>query len=150
MTELDVVDEDDTVDDFDELGAGAAVPSITIVCDVLSQGSFLFGTGWCKSCAFFTPWCISQELDVSSATFARLARRKEGCRYIVVKVRVQLVISSEWSSANRDVSKHSDCLIINETAVVNAHPIQNINSKFSIGTDGDIPGCGVPVDACTC
>ena len=26
MTELDVVDEDDTVDDFDELDAGAAVP----------------------------------------------------------------------------------------------------------------------------
>ena len=45
MTELDVVDEDDTVDDFDELDAGAAVPSITIVCDVLLQGSFLFVTG---------------------------------------------------------------------------------------------------------
>ena len=46
-----------------------------------------------------------------------------------LKVRVQLVISSEWSSASRDVSKHSDCLIINE----------NINSEFtecSIGTDG--------------
>ena len=56
MTELDVVDEDDTVDDSDELGARAAVPSITIVFDVLSQGSFLFVTGWCKSCAFFTPW----------------------------------------------------------------------------------------------
>ena len=41
MTELDVVDEDDTVDDFDELDAGAAVSSITIVCDVFSQGSFL-------------------------------------------------------------------------------------------------------------
>ena len=44
---------------------------------------------------------------------------------------------------SRDVSKRSDCLIINETTVVNAHPIQNINSKFtecSIGTDGDIPG----------
>ena len=44
---------------------------------------------------------------------------------------------------SRDVSKHSDCLIINETAVVNAHPVQNINSEFtecSIGTDGDIPG----------
>ena len=53
---MDVVDEDDTVDDFDELDAGAAVPSVTIVCDVLSQGSFLFGTGWCKSCAFFTLW----------------------------------------------------------------------------------------------
>ena len=51
MTELDVVDEDDTVDDFDELDAGAAV-SITIVCDGLSQGNFLFGTGWCKPCAF--------------------------------------------------------------------------------------------------
>ena len=40
---------------------------------------------------------------------------------------------------SRDVSKHSDCLIINETAVVNAHPVQNINSEFtecSIGTDG--------------
>ena len=96
MTESDVVDEDDTVDDLNELDAGTAVPSITIVCDVLSQGSFLFGTGWCKSCAFFTPWCISQELDVSSATFARLARRKEGCRYIVAKVRVQTVIGSEW------------------------------------------------------
>ena len=95
MTELDVVDEDDTVDDFDELGAGAAIPSVTIVCDVLSQGSFLFGTGWCKSCAFFTPWYISQELDVSSTTFARLTR-KEGCRYIVAKVRVQTVIGSEW------------------------------------------------------
>ena len=92
MTELNVVDEDDTVDDFDELDAGAAVSSITIVCDVLSQGRFLFSTGWCKSCAF---WCISQELDVSSATFARLARRKEGCRFIVAKVRVQTVISSE-------------------------------------------------------
>ena len=56
MTELDVVDEDDTVDDFDELGAGAAIHSITIVCDGLSQGSFLFVTGWCKSCAFFTSW----------------------------------------------------------------------------------------------
>ena len=54
MTELGVVDEDDTVDDFDELGAGAAV-SITIVCDGLSKGNFLFSTGWCKSCAFFTP-----------------------------------------------------------------------------------------------
>ena len=95
---MDVVDEDDTVDDFNELDAGAAV-SITIVCDGLSQGSFLFVTGWCKSCAFFTPWCISQELDVSSATFARLARRKEGCRFIVATVRVQTVISSEWSSA---------------------------------------------------
>ena len=44
---------------------------------------------------------------------------------------------------SRDVSKHSDCLVINETAVVNAHPVQNINSEFtecSIGTDGDIPG----------
>ena len=54
---------------------------------------------------------------------------------------------------SRDVSKRSDCLIINETAVVNAHPVQNINSEFtefSIGTDGDIPGCGVPVDAYTC
>ena len=56
MTELDVVNEDDTVDDFDELGASAAIPSVTIVCDGLSQGSFLFVTGWCKSCAFFTPW----------------------------------------------------------------------------------------------
>ena len=59
------------------------------------------------------------------------------------KVRMQIVIGTEWSSASRDVSKHSDCLFINETAVVNAHPIQNINSKFtecSIGTDGDIPG----------
>ena len=27
MTELDVVDEDDTVYDFDELGAGAAIPA---------------------------------------------------------------------------------------------------------------------------
>ena len=45
MTELDVVDEDDTVDDFDELGAGAAIPSITIVCNGLSHGSFLFVTG---------------------------------------------------------------------------------------------------------
>ena len=50
MTELDVVDEDDTVDNFDELDASAAVFSITIVCDVLSQGRFLFVTGWCKSC----------------------------------------------------------------------------------------------------
>ena len=32
---------------------------------------------------------------------------------------------------SRDVSKHSDCLIINESAVVNAHPVQNINSKIS-------------------
>ena len=44
MTELDVVDEDDTVDDFDELDAGAAA-SITNVCDGLSKGNFLFGTG---------------------------------------------------------------------------------------------------------
>ena len=77
-------------------------------------------------------------MDVFSATFARLTR-KEGSRYIVVKVRMQIVISSEWPSASRDVSKRSDCLIINETAVVNAHPVQNINSEFtefSIGTDG--------------
>ena len=45
------------------------------------------------------PRCISQELDVSSATFARLVRRKEGCRFIVAKVRMQTVIGSEWSSA---------------------------------------------------
>ena len=51
MTELDVVDEDDTVDDFDELGAGVAA-SITIVCDGLSKGNYLFGTGWCNPCAF--------------------------------------------------------------------------------------------------
>ena len=92
---------------------------------------------------FDIPRCISQELDVSSAMFARLTRRKEGCRYIVAKVRVQIVTGSEWSSASRDVSKHSDCLIINETAVVNAHPTQNINNKFtecSIGTDDDVPG----------
>ena len=47
------------------------------------------------------------------------------------------------AKCSRDVSKHSDCLIINETAVVNAHPVQNINSEFTeclIGTDGDIPG----------
>ena len=47
----DVVDEDDTLDDFDELDAGAAA-SITIVCDDLSKGNFLFGTGWCNPCAF--------------------------------------------------------------------------------------------------
>ena len=52
MTELDVADEDDTVDDFDELDAGAAIPSLTIVCDGLSKGNFLFGTGWCNPCAF--------------------------------------------------------------------------------------------------
>ena len=51
------------------------------------------------------PRGFSQELDVSSATYARLARRKEGCRFIVVRVRVQIVIGSEWSSASRDVSK---------------------------------------------
>ena len=143
MTELDVVDEDDTVDDFDELGAGAAIPSITIVCDGLSQGSFLFVTGWCKSCAFFTPWCISQELDAFSATFARMARRKEGCRFIVAKSASADRDRQRVVKCSRDVSKRSDCLIINETAVVNAHPVQNINSKFteySIGTDGDIPG----------
>ena len=56
MTELDVVYEDNTVDDFDELDASAAVSSITIVCDVLSLGRFLFSTGWCKSYAFFTLW----------------------------------------------------------------------------------------------
>ena len=47
------------------------------------------------------------------------------------------------AKCSRDVSKRSDCLIINETAAVNAHPTQNIDSKFaecSIGTDGDIPG----------
>ena len=51
MTELDVVDDDDTVDDFDELDAGAAA-SITTVCDGLSKGNFLFGSGWCNPCAF--------------------------------------------------------------------------------------------------
>ena len=51
MTELDIVDEDDTVDDFDELDAGAA-PSITIVCEGLSKGKFLFSTGWCNTGAF--------------------------------------------------------------------------------------------------
>ena len=45
----DVVDEDDTLDDFDELDAGAAA-SIMIVCDGLWKGTFLFGTEWCKSC----------------------------------------------------------------------------------------------------
>ena len=50
MTELDVADDDDTVDDSDELDAGAAA-SITIVCDGLSKGNFLFGTGWCNPCA---------------------------------------------------------------------------------------------------
>ena len=47
------------------------------------------------------------------------------------------------AKCSRDVSICSDCLIINETTVVNAHPTQNINSKFAecwIGTDGDIPG----------
>ena len=137
--ELDVVDEDDTVD---ELDASAAV-RITVVCNGLSKCNFLFSTGWCKSCAFCTPWCISQELDVSSATFARLARRKEGCMFIVAKGANADRDQQRVVKCSFDVSKRSDCLIINETAVVNAHPVQNINSEFtecSIGTDGDIPG----------
>ena len=95
MTELDVVDEDDTVDDFDELDAGAAA-SITIVCDVsFTRVTSCSARDGASPCAFFTPWCISQELEVSSATFARLTRGKEGCRFIVAKVRVQTVISSK-------------------------------------------------------
>ena len=39
-------------DAHQELDAGAATPSITIVCDGLSKGNFLFGTGWCNPCAF--------------------------------------------------------------------------------------------------
>ena len=74
MTELDVVDEDDTVDDFDELDAGAAVPSITIVCDGLTKGSFLLSRDGAIHVHSDIPRCISQELDVSSATFASLTR----------------------------------------------------------------------------
>jgi len=56
----DVVDEDDTLDDFDELDAGAAMLGTTVVCDGLSQGSLLHGTGRCKPCAFFyTKGCKS-------------------------------------------------------------------------------------------
>ena len=77
MTELDVVDEDDTVDDFDELDAGAAIPSITIVCDVLSQGNFLLSRDGAIHVHSDIPRCIIQELDVFSATFARLAREKK-------------------------------------------------------------------------
>ena len=44
------------------------------------------------------------------------------------------------AKCSRDVSKRSDCLIINETAVMNAHPVQNINSEDTAGTDGDVPG----------
>ena len=47
----------------------------------------------------FIPRGVSQELGISSATFARLVRRKEGCRCIVAKVQVQTVIDSEWPSA---------------------------------------------------
>ena len=143
MTELDVVDEDDTVDDFDELDAGAAIPSITIVCDVLSQGSFLFVTGWCKSCAFFTPWCSQSGVG---RLFCHVCPPGEKKRRMQVHRRKSASADRDQQrvvKCSRDVSKHSDCLIINETAVVNAHPVQNINSEFtecSIGTDGDIPG----------
>ena len=139
MTELDVVDEDNTVDDFDELDAGAAA-SITIVCDGLSKGNFLLswdgashvhtkvyqsGVGrlFCHVCP---PGKKKRRMQVHRRKSANADRDRQR----VVK-------------CSRDVSKHSDCFIINETAVVNAHPVQNINSEFtecSIGTDGDIPG----------
>ena len=47
----------------------------------------------------FIPRGVSQELGFSSAALARLVRRKEGCRCIVAKVRLQIVIGSEWPSA---------------------------------------------------
>ena len=79
------------------------------------------------------PRCISQELDVSSATFARLAKKKEK-KDAGSSSQKSASADRDWQrvvKCSRDVSKHSDCLIINETAVVNAHPTQNINSKIS-------------------
>ena len=152
MTELDVVDEDDTVDDFDELDAGAAA-SITIVCDVLSQGSFLFSTGWCNPCAF---WHTKVYQSGVGCLFCHVCPPGERKRRMQVHRRKSASADRDRQQVvkcSRDVSKHSDCLIINETVVVNAHPVQNINSEFtecSIGTDGDIPGWGQPVDAYTC
>ena len=68
MTELDVADEDDTVDDFDELAAGAAVPSITIVCDGLSKGNFLLD-------GMVQPMCILIYQGVSVRSWTSLLPR---------------------------------------------------------------------------
>jgi len=151
----DVVDEDDTLDDFDELDAGAAMLGTTVVCDGLSQGSLLHGTGRCKPCAFFyTKGCQSGV----GCLFCHVCPPGEKKRRMQVHRRQSARAGRDRrrvAKCSRDVSKRSDCLIINETAVVNAHPTQNINSKFaecSIGTDGDMPGRGcqwvpVPADA---
>ena len=142
MTELDVVDEDDTVDDFDELDAGAAA-SITIVCDGLSKGNFLFSHGMVQV------MCILYTLVYQSGVgrlFCHVCPPGKKKRRMQVHRRKSASADRDQQrvvKCSRDVSKHSDCLIINETAVVNAHPVQNINSEFTeclIGTDGDIPG----------
>ena len=143
MTELVVVDEDDTVDDFDELDAGAAVSSITIVCDVLSQGRLPVQHGMVQV------MCILYTLVYQSGVgrlFCHVCPPGKKKRRMQVHRRKSANADRDQqrvAKCSRDVSKHSDCLIINETAVVNAHPVQNINGRFtecSIGTDGDIPG----------
>ena len=123
MTELDVVDD--------------------VVWDVHLQGSFLFVTGWCKPCAFF--YTLTCQSGVGRL-FCHVFPPGEKKRRMQVHRRKSASADRDRQrvvKCSRDVSNHSDCLIINETAVVNAHPIQNINSKFtecSIGTYGDIPG----------
>ena len=137
MTELDVVDEDDTVDDFDELDAGAAVPIITIVCDGLSQGNFLLSQDGPST--LVSQSGVGRLLCHVCPPGEKKRRMQVHCRKSASADRDQQRVVK----CSRHVSKRSNCLIINETAVVNAHPVQNINSEFtecSIGTDCDFPG----------
>ena len=98
MTELDVVDEDDTVDDFDELDAGAAA-RITIVCDGLSQGNFLLSRDGASHVHSLHFGVSVRSWTSFPPRLPAWRERKEGCRFIVAKVRVQTVIGSKWSSA---------------------------------------------------
>ena len=108
MTELEVVDEDDTVDDFDELDAGAAA-SITIVCYGLSKGNFLFVTDGAshvhslhlgesvRSWTSLLPRLLIWQEEKKDAGHRRKSANADRDQQQVVK-------------PSRDVSKHSDCL----------------------------------------
>jgi len=172
----DMTEAEDSLNIFGEQDSDAVSVGLTVVGDMLSQGSLLHGTGQCKPCAFFhTKGCQSG----AACLFCHACPPGEKQRRKQVHRRQCAPSGNDrrrLARATRDISKdaaagtllpqptitsRTSCPVqepqstaavderyfqtINETAVVNAHPTQNINSEFaecSTGTDGDVPGWG--------
>jgi len=166
----DMVDEEDSPRTSVEQDSDAVS-----VGGMLSQGSSAHGTGQCKPCAFFhTKGCQSGTacLFCHACPPGEKQRRKQVHRRQCASFDDRRRVAKATRDISKDAAAGTSLpqstntartlcpgqeprstvavderyfQTTNETAVVNAHPTQNINSEFaecSTRTDGDIPGWG--------